>query len=130
MNFANPPIHAHQWKNLSLCYMNNIASFTCIFVIPHCVDWLEINMIKTSSSPMYQEKPSFKYEAKLRISLIIQKKSFARIFKYLIINVKLLFLGHTFNVNNWLLNNKLFSLIFVALKPINFIETILFGVPF
>jgi len=88
-------------------------------------------MVKTSSSPMYQVKPSFKYETKLRVSLIIQKKSSTRIFKYLMINnVKLLFLGHKFNVNNWLLNNKLFSLIFVALKPINFIETILFGVPF
>jgi hypothetical protein len=65
------------------------------------------------------------------ISTIIPKKSFARIFKYLMINnVKLLFLGHTFNVNNWLLNNKFFYFIFVALKPINFIETILFGVPF
>jgi hypothetical protein len=89
------------------------------FYYPSLCGWLEINMIKTSSSPMYQEKPSFKYETKLRISLIIQKISSIKNFKYLMINnVKLLSLGHTFNVNNWLLNNKLFSLIFVALKPI------------
>ncbi len=79
---------------------------------------------------MYQVKPSFKYETKLKISLIIQKLSSIRILKYLMINnVELLFLGHMFDVNNQILDNKLFSLIFAALKPINFIETILFGVP-
>jgi hypothetical protein len=71
------------------------------FCHPSLCGWLEINMVKTSSFPMYQIKPSFKYETKFKISLIIQKFSSTRIFKYLMTNnVKLLFLEHMFNVNN------------------------------